>query len=631
LRRNLIEHTLLLFFYLLFFYFLFGFLNLPASYAGLITIFIIIASFVKLNHFIRDFLNRHFFLYITSVEKSFNEFNTQISRSIDFDVLLSSYSELFENIFNTKLWAFYIYEEHTFRLQENISEQHRSKLPSEIPYTELSIKHNVIKLRQLKSIESINLKFDLASFKNQNLDVIVSIHGKNQLIALLFTTSRNITFFYDKTIGQLANKILRKSGQILENAILNREVIFKDLQIKKLFEVTQEILSSLDSEKILDFILESLYDIITFDAAVIFLLDPDSKKLYKKVSKGYNASVDLTLKLGQGACGWVAQSKKTSLLQNVHKSRKYYPARHETLSQIALPLQIQDEVMGVLCLESDQLGHFTIRSQDILQLFANQAAIALNNAKQYEISLAKKSLEHELVNAGKVQKVLLPEQPPVIQNLNISFSHIASKIVSGDLFDLFTVDEKKLGIMIGDVSGKGAQAAIMMSLLLAAFRAYKKTYLAVCEVVARLNNLLEESISTGHFATFFYALISTKNDTITYTNAGHNTPILIKADGSVQKLAGGGMVLGFLANEIYTQKSTPFKKGDTLICYTDGISEAMDLNDIEFGEERFLQVLRKNIDLKSYDLKKIILEEIRQFTKRDDFIDDLTIIVVKYC
>jgi sigma-B regulation protein RsbU (phosphoserine phosphatase) len=185
--------------------------------------------------------------------------------------------------------------------------------------------------------------------------------------------------------------------------------------------------------------------------------------------------------------------------------------------------------------------------------------------------------------------------------------------------------------MIGDVSGKGAQAAIMMSLLLAGFRAYKKTYLAVCEVVARLNNLLEESISTGHFATFFYALISTKNDTITYTNAGHNTPILIKADGSVQKLAGGGMVLGFLANEIYTQKSMPFKKGDTLICYTDGISEAMDLNDIEFGEERFLQVLRKNIELKSYDLKKIILEEIRQFTKRDDFIDDLTIIVVKYC
>ena len=143
--------------------------------------------------------------------------------------------------------------------------------------------------------------------------------------------------------------------------------------------------------------------------------------------------------------------------------------------------------------------------------------IALYNAKQYEISLSKKHLEHELVNAAKVQKVLLPQRTPVYDHLQISFSHIPSKLVSGDLFDLAAINDHTLGLVVGDVSGKGAGAAIMMSLVLAGFRAYKKSRLAVCEVVARLNNLLEESVSDGRFATFFYALLSTEKKQITFT------------------------------------------------------------------------------------------------------------------
>jgi len=256
--------------------------------------------------------------------------------------------------------------------------------------------------------------------------------------------------------------------------------------------------------------------------------------------------------------------------------------------------------------------------------------IAIHNAKQYEISLTKKNLEHELINAAKVQKVLLPQRPPVQENLSISFIHIPSKLVSGDLFDLVGIDNKTLGLVVGDVSGKGAGAAIMMSLVLAGFRAYKKSRLAVCEIVARLNNLLEESVSDGRYATLFYALISTENNQITFSNAGHNPPYLFRIDGEIEELTDGGIVLGYLANQIYKQKTIPFNRGDILITYTDGITEALNRDGEEFGVERLKHILKNHSDLSCHNLRNKILEEVNNHTKSKLISDDRTLVIVKY-
>jgi len=202
--------------------------------------------------------------------------------------------------------------------------------------------------------------------------------------------------------------------------------------------------------------------------------------------------------------------------------------------------------------------------------------------------------------------------------------------VSGDLFDLAAINEHTLGLVIGDVSGKGAGAAIMMSLVLAGFRAYKKSRLAVCEVVARLNNLLEESVSDGRFATLFYALLSTEKNQITFTNAGHNPPYLFRANGDIDELSGGGIVLGYLANQIYTHQNIPFNNGDLLLCYTDGITEALNMDDEEFGEYRLKNVVKKNIHLSCLELRNIILQTVDDFTKSEIISDDRTMVIVKY-
>ncbi len=169
-----------------------------------------------------------------------------------------------------------------------------------------------------------------------------------------------------------------------------------------------------------------------------------------------------------------------------------------------------------------------------------------------------------------------------------------------------------------------------MSLVLAGFRAFKKSHLTVCEVVARLNNLLEESVSEGRYATLFYALISTSENTVTYSNAGHNPPLIFKPDGTYFPLSEGGIVLGYLANQVYQQKVVPFVLGDILLSYTDGITEALSSEGEEFSEARLIDLVKQHLTMNSYDLKEKILEQVNKFADNGEVSDDRTIVILKY-
>ena len=552
------------------------------------------------------------------LEKLFESFDKDLNEKNDYHQLLSDLRKLFNQICKKRSWAFYVLEEDEFRLAITTDSVQKNNIPFELPASQFSEVEFSHRLNQL-GMSNIG-----------QFDQLIVFNGKARPFGLFFTQNSSVSYLSDRNLYKLFYKLAHKAGQILENTALYLDIMEKNRQIRMIVEVSQKILTTLNTEQVLNFILDSLDQIIPFDAGVIFLFDDSTKQLLPKATKGYNEETNLTLKVGQGACGWVAENRKVSLLEDVSKSDSYYPARVETRSQVSLPLEVVDELVGVLCLESDTLRHFTQKSQEILNLFANQAAIALNNAKQYEISLAKQHLEHEMIRAGKIQQVLLPALPPKYEKLNIAFAHIPSQIVSGDLFDLAALNPNTLGVLVGDVSGKGAHAAIMMSLVLAGFRAYSKAHLTVCEVTARLNNLLQESISVGYYTTLFYALISLEHNKLTYTNAGHNPPMLVHANGTVEEMKGGGILLGYLPDQTFIQHVVDFNEGDVLVLYTDGITEAMDLKENEFGEQRLKQTLIENRHLNSYDLKEKVLGAVQRFTHRKNQADDMTLVIIKH-
>ena len=629
MKRYLIITFLKLLLYLLVFFEINTFFEELIIVPAILTILLIVFLDKIIHTFLHEHISTLLFPVISKIEHTLSDFNRNINGIIDYKQLLSEFYTLFNNIFSEPQWALYILENDLFILTKTNNVD--KNLPNELVWSYRSEPKLYNDLEAQDNTISFKNESHLKNLISQNLNLLIPITGKNQVIALLFTNIKNKYVFRDPNINELAIRVFQKGGNFLENTALYLDILQRNLEIKKLFEVSKKLLSSFNTNEILDFILESLKEVIPYDAAVIFLLDSENGKLLQKAGFGYgDKSGDLSLKIGQGACGWVAENKKISVIDNVKFADYYYPLRELTQSQVSLPLIIHDEILGVICLEKNESSYFTNNIIEILNIFANQGAIALNNAKQYEISLAKKSLEHELINAGNVQKVLLPKRAPNYKNLDISFINIPSKIVSGDLYDLIPMDENHLGVIIGDIAGKGAGAAIMMSLLLAGFRAYKKTHFTVCETAARLNNLLEESVSASRYATFFYGILSLDERKITYTNAGHNPPIILKKNGFIEKLTTGGIVLGYLANETYRQEDVSFNEGDLIVLYTDGITEAMNDDSEEFGEERLLSAIRKFQSNNSYEIRKKIMEELKSFTGYNEPDDDATLVIIKH-
>jgi len=466
----------------------------------------------------------------------------------------------------------------------------------------------------------------------EKMNIAFIFPGFGDVFAMLFVDGNRCSLLKNRDHLRYFERIQKKTGRILENTALHIDLEEKNFEIEKIFEVSKGILSSLDTKTILDLILNSIKTLVNYDAAAIFLLDYNSKKLLSMSSFGYASSYDknLYLKIGQGSCGWVAESREIEVINDVKEASHYYGLRKETKSQISLPLIFDNEVTGVLCLESNRLGNFNEKSINILKNFSHLAAIAIHNARQVEVIRAKQALESELISAGAVQRGLLRKVFPKIQYLKYTAVNIPSKIVSGDLYDIIYFNEKTLGISIGDVSGKGAPAALMMTLILAGLRSQKQTFLTVCDMVYRLNNLLYESTIEGMYATFFYGVISVENNKLYYTNAGHNAPFLIKSNGEVIKLNKGGIVLGYIPDFNYIQDEVDFEKGDLFVAYTDGITEAMNSKEEEFGEDRLLAVLRENSAASVYEIKDNIIKAVKDFSKSELFDDDLTLLICKY-
>ena len=404
----------------------------------------------------------------------------------------------------------------------------------------------------------------------------------------------------------------------------------ESLQSELLLEITKKITSTLNFEEVLESIVDSLSQLYSYDAAGIFLVDKKNGTLRHMVTRGYNKKLldKMPIKINEGISGHVIQTKLGSNISDVSKDPNYYQVRSETKSQMTVPLFSGDDVIGVLVLESNRRDHFSQLDLERLTAFASFGAIAIDNAELYKDSLTKKHLESELLVASRVQKVLLPQRAPNIPGLHIEATNIPSLIVGGDLYDLYLEDKDHLGVAIGDVSGKGAPGAILMAVLYAGFKSLLKEVFQVSEVVARLNNLLEEATTSGYFATFWFGIINVAGNELTYCNAGHNTPILLRKNKSVEYLDKGGMLLGFLPYQSYVQDKISFNSGDYLVLYTDGVTEIKNGDEKEFGEKRLVSVLKKNHAKSPVEMKNEILKTVREFSGKIEFDDDITLIII---
>jgi len=329
--------------------------------------------------------------------------------------------------------------------------------------------------------------------------------------------------------------------------------------------------------------------------------------------------------------------EKTSLLVVDAMLDSNFAARHSIVMQgvrsiIAAPLQTGDEVIGLLYVDlTNPTRTFTRDDLNLLTVMANIAAIRIRHARLIEVEAAERIHLRDLSQAADIQRGLLPASAPEVEGLELAGYNLPCLTVGGDYFDYLPYGEDKLAVIVGDVAGKGMPAALLMASLQAHAQALtEQASDTVGNLVARLNKAVKARSPGDRFVTLFLGVFDPKASTLTYSNAGHNPPLLMRATGEVEKLEVGGMVLGLFAGAPYDEATVRFDPGDLLVLYSDGVVEACAANkDEDFGEVRLARIARENGGEELPVIINRVMDELRAWAGDKGFADDVTLVLAR--
>ncbi len=417
----------------------------------------------------------------------------------------------------------------------------------------------------------------------------------------------------------------------IENAQLYFDTRRKSLERAVLLEVGRALALPMELAEVLEAIMDQLRRIVHYDAAAIYLLDRETGEIASEASRGYPPEFleDDRLRIGEGIVGWVAKTGESVSVADARSDTRYLVARPQTRSELACPIVSQGRIIGVFNLENDELDAYHEGHLEFLKTFASQAAAAIERARLLTEVLSARNLERELEIARGIQASFLPTTPPAVPGLDLAGLNIPYREVGGDYFDYIRIVENQLGLAIGDVSGKGVAAALLMAAFRASLLAEIRNHFAIRRILQKVNRLLFESTDAGKFVTAFYGVLDAKNRVFTFANAGHNPPLLLRANGTVEWLSEGGLPLGVMEEATYEERPVPLGVGDVLVLYTDGVTEASDESEEQFGVERLEALVRRHAASPAAELVEAIRHDVEACTGERHLNDDLTVVVAR--
>jgi serine phosphatase RsbU (regulator of sigma subunit) len=420
----------------------------------------------------------------------------------------------------------------------------------------------------------------------------------------------------------------KRLGHLLEHV---GEVQRTRLEIHLITQIALSLSNALDLDEVLSLILDSLKQVLDYDAAGIFVVSEDGRDVEGEILRGYekNHRGQIRQKLGQGLMGWAMENMMPLVVPDVSRDPRYINARSQTRSELVVPMFTGGRVIGCFNLESDRLGAFREKDGDHLMTFASHASVAIERARLHKEILEKHRIDKELALARRMQKDLLPTRAPDLEKFDIAGVNVPSEMVGGDYFDYIPLTPKDLGLVIGDVAGKGVPAAFIMASLRAALRIEAFSHYAITTILSRVNDFLNDSTKPEIFVTAFYGVLDTESGLFTYANAGHNPPLYIGTNGEKRELIEGGLLLGAFPGALYQNHRVNFESGDVLLLYTDGASEAENASGEQFGVERLTEIVRNSAPSDSQHMIRALLNAIREFCGDTGLQDDITLMVVR--
>lgn len=294
-----------------------------------------------------------------------------------------------------------------------------------------------------------------------------------------------------------------------------------------------------------------------------------------------------------------------------------------------MPLVVKGNLIGYLAVFNKKNEEFTEQDRRLLSIIGSQSAQILENARLLEEEKTLIGLKEELKLASQIQRKLLPDHPPQLTGFQVFAINIPAKSVGGDYYDFLSLSNNRLAFCVGDITGKGMPAAMLMANLQATFRSQilVDEECAIC--MKRINTLLYRNTESTKFATMFYGILTPETGILNYANAGHDTPILFRADGQPLSLETTGLILGIFDDSDYTNASVQLSAGDLLLLYSDGITEAMDPDLEMYGVDRLRELVQVNRERPVSEIGELILQDIITHAKNAVQSDDITLLLLK--
>jgi sigma-B regulation protein RsbU (phosphoserine phosphatase) len=450
---------------------------------------------------------------------------------------------------------------------------------------------------------------------------------------LLFS-SRPLTF---RLMQVLSVRLRALNNHFVFETARRRELYRQEVQkLEQLIEAAKRLNSTLNLDELLDIILDMALEIVNGDRGTVYVLDEVTNELWTKIAKGLDGGrVTIRLALGKGIAGYVAATGDTINIPDAYLDPRFNPeydrqTGYRTRSILCMPMKTNDgKVMGVFQLLNKQKGEFTESDVAIINALSIHASLAIENARLVEQEKQKIRIEQDLLAAREVQMSLLPALPPNIPGYDFAAVAIPAREVAGDLYDFIRLDQQRLGLTVGDVSGKGLPAALLMAHLQGSVRDAAHETENVGECVTRVNHRLVGNISPEKFATLVYGVLNIQTHCFRYSNAGHNPPLLATGAQPPRLLETGGTLLGIMDGLTFAEESVPLAPGDLLVLYTDGISEAMNACQEQFGDDRLADLVRDCSVLSASLARDRILAAVEAHQAGQPASDDMTLVVVK--
>jgi len=557
------------------------------------------------------------------------EVSAIMALTLDLDQLLAQVAEIVHKVLPYDLFAILLYSEKHHDLRIRYAVGHRQEVVANmalalgegITGTAAARREPVL----VGDVRSDPRYLNAVDAVRTELAVPMTARGKLVGVIDLQSTRVNAYSEYDRALLRL---IASRVSIAIENARLYRRVERQNRTLKALANISHEFSSILELNGLLGKIASTMRDLIDYDAFSILLVDAEAKALRHRFSIRYDERVNIdNVPLGKGLTGAAAESRMVVRVNDTAKDPRYIASHPDIRSEVAVPLMVQVRVVGVMDLESDRVGYFTDDHIRMLTMLAPQIATSVENARLYEeLATRERRMEEDLKAAHELQRVLLPDTLPEIDGLDAAVRLRPARLISGDIYEIFEHKGRHTVIAMGDVSGKGAAAALYGSLMSGLLRTLAPRRHRPAELLKALNDALIDRKVDSRYVTLCVLLWDPATRQIVMANAGALPPMICRG-GEIVKLRVEGVPLGLLDSREYEQVHFQALPGDLIVLYSDGITDHLNSAGTEYGRGRLAGVMRAHCGQTASEVISAIFDDLDTFSKTA--FDDQTAFVMK--